>query len=550
MPAPRALTRRFRRPVIDRRPASPSPDDLPERLARLERENAQLRRQLAALSDGHDQASDRADVAERSQRRLTQINERQADLSEIRRAEGEELRLLADALPLFVAIVDADGRYRLVNRAYEEWFGRPREEMQGRTVREVIGEALHAERRAHLEAALAGEEVRYETTMRASDGTVRHTEVEYRPRRDAAGRVDGFYVIVADVTERRRAERTLRQSEARLRLAIDAGRMAIWEVDVATDTLVATPELNRLLGFPEDATPHIEEVRARYAPGERERLREIYAGTLGAGQRYGEVEFRYLGPDGSTRWLLMRAEAIPGADGAPARILGVVLDVTERKLAEERQHLLLHEIAHRVKNTLATVLALATLTARTATDVASYRDKLIDRVQGMARTHDILTANHWEGAQLRDVIANEVRPYEEASARRIRVEGPDVDLAPRAAVAVGMVLHELSTNAAKYGSLSAHEGHLDVTWTVDAGVEPPRLTLRWVERGGPRVSPPARPGFGSTLIQRGLARELDAEARFDFDPEGLGFTLTMPLPARETGLGLNPWSPRAGGPLR
>lgn len=489
-------------------------------------------------------------MAERSHAALQRLSADQADLSETRRVEGEQLRLLADALPLFVAFVDTSERYRFVNRAYEDWFGRPREEIQGRPVREMLGEASYARRQPYIARALAGEAVRYEAAMTGRDGIERHTEIEYRPRRDATGLVDGFYVVVTDVTERRQAERTLRQSEARLRLAIDAGRMAIWELDVAADRLVVTPELNRLLGFPEDAHPTIDEVRARYAPGERERLRDLYRQSLGAGERYGEVEFQYLWPDGSTRWLLMRAEAIQGPDGQPRRVLGVLLDVTERKLGEERQHLLLHEIAHRVKNTLATVLALATLTARTSTDVASYRDKLIDRVQGMAKTHDILTANHWEGADLRDVVANEVVPYEEESARRIRVEGPPVDLSPRAAVAVGMLMHELSTNAAKYGSLSTHAGRLDVLWTVDEGAAPPRLDLTWTERAGPPVTAPARPGFGSTLIQRGLARELDAQVRFDFAPEGLTFHLSMPLPPREAGLGLNPWSPRTGGGLR
>jgi two-component sensor histidine kinase len=168
----------------------------------------------------------------------------------------------------------------------------------------------------------------------------------------------------------------------------------------------------------------------------------------------------------------------------------------------------------------------------------------------MARTHDILTANHWEGAALRDVVANEVEPYQEESERKVRVSGPAVELSPRAAVAVGMMMHELATNAAKYGALSAMAGQLDVTWTIDEGESPPRLDLTWRERGGPRVTPPAKPGFGTTLIQRGLARELEAQVRFDYAPEGLTFTLAMPLPARESGLGLNPWSPRAAGPLR
>jgi PAS domain S-box-containing protein len=528
--------------------ASDGAEALPERLARLERENEDLRRRLSAAEARHGSESHRADAAEESRAALQRVSLDQADQSEALRASGEQLRLLADALPIFVAFVDADQRYRLVNRAYEEWFSRPREALHGRTVREVLGDALYETRRPYIEAALRGEVVRYEAAMTAPDGTARETEIEYRPRRDASGAVDGFYAVVADVTERREAERTLRQSEARLRLSIDAGRMAIWEVDIAGDRLTVTPELNRLLGFPEDAQPTIDEVRERYAPGERERLRTAFLQSVEAGERYGEIELRYLWPDGSIRWLMMRAEIVPGPDGAPGRVLGVLMDVTERKRGEERQHLLLHEIAHRVKNTLATVLALATLTARTTTDVTSYRDKLIDRVQGMAKTHDILTANHWEGADLRDVIANEVGLYDDENHGRVRLSGPPVDLSPRAAVAVGMMMHELTTNAAKYGSFSTSAGSLDVTWSLDETEGLPRLDLAWTERGGPKVARPSAPGFGSTLIQRGLARELEAKVSFDYAPEGLAFTLSMPMPPREAGLGLNPWSPRAGNP--
>ena len=523
-------------------------EPLPERLARLERENEELRRRLSAAEARGGSESHRADAAEESRAALHRISLDQAGQSEALRESGEQLRLLADALPIFVAFIDADQRYRLVNRAYEEWFSLPRESLHGRTVREVLGDALYAQRRPHIEAALRGEFVRYEAPMTAPDGVVRETEIQYRPRRDASGAVDGFYAVVTDVTERRESDRTLRQSEARLRLSVDAGRMAIWEVDIANDRLTVTPELNRLLGFPEDAHPTIDEVRARYAPGERERLRKAFMQSVEAGERYGEIELRYLWPDGSTRWLMMRAEIVPGPDGVPSRVLGVLMDITERKRGEERQHLLLHEIAHRVKNTLATVLALATLTARTTTDVASYRDKLIDRVQGMARTHDILTANHWEGADLRDVIANEVSLYDDESHCRVGLSGPLVDLSPRAAVAVGMMMHELTTNAAKYGAFSTNAGTLDVTWSLTEVDAVPRLDLAWTERGGPKVARPSAPGFGSTLIQRGLARELEATVSFDYAPEGLVFTLSMPLPPREAGLGLNPWSPRADNP--
>jgi len=509
----------------------------------LERENAELRARLAEAALRDSEAADRADAADlRSAdwRRTSKDHER--DAASLRASE-EQLRQLADAMPHFVSFIDAQERYQLVNRTYEAWFDRPRESILGRTIREVLGEEAYAVRRDHIAAALRGEPARFEAATPRADGALRETEMQYLPRRAEDGGVDGFYAVVTDITERRTAERATRRSEARLRLAIDAGRMAIWELDVANDALVGSPELNRLLGFPEDSDPALNEIRARYLPGERDRMREVMMKALEAGERYAEVDFRLRWPDGSVRWLLIRAEIHLSPQGEPTKVVGVLLDVTERKRAEERQNLLLHEIAHRVKNTLATVLALATLTARTATDVGSFRDKLIDRVQGMAKTHDILTGNNWEGAALRDVVANELGPYDDEAQRKVVLKGPPVDLTPRAAVALGMMMHELTTNAAKYGALSAPRGRIEVAWSLDEAGETPRLDLTWEESGGPPARAPQGEGFGSTLIKRGLARELDAKVSFDFRPEGLRFRLSMPLPPRQAGTGLNPWRP-------
>ena len=206
--------------------------------------------------------------------------------------------------------------------------------------------------------------------------------------------------------------------------------------------------------------------------------------------------------------------------------------------ADRRQHLMLQELNHRVKNTLATVQALAALTARETTDLSTYRSRLVERLSGLARTHALLTEANWQGAELADLLRSELSIHDSrprSATARIALEGPPVSIPAAKAPALGMVIHELATNAAKYGALSVPEGRLRVSWTRscrgDAGE--PMLDLLWDEVGGPPVTPPTCEGFGTRMIRQGLARQLGATVRTDFAPAGLRLTLSMPLEAVE-----------------
>ncbi|HEY8382513.1 MAG TPA: PAS domain S-box protein [Microvirga sp.] len=253
------------------------------------------------------------------------------------RISEERATALADALPLFVSYIDRDQRYQLVNKTYETWFGRARSALLGRTVREVLGDAAYEPRRPYIEAVLRGERVRFEAVTPQPSGVARHTEIDYLPRFDPDGSVAGFYAVVSDITERKEAEEAIRTSEAQLRLALEAGRLAIWEIDIATETVSSSPELNRLIGFPEDATPTLDEIRARYLPGERERLQAESREALMRGERFLELELRLRLPTGQIRSLMQRIEIHYDAEGRPERAVGVVLDVTEWREAEAAQ---------------------------------------------------------------------------------------------------------------------------------------------------------------------------------------------------------------------
>jgi PAS domain S-box-containing protein len=197
-------------------------------------------------------------------------------------------------------------------------------------------------------------------------------------------------------------------------------------------------------------------------------------------------------------------------------------DVTERVRSEERQKLLVEELNHRVKNTLATVQSIAAQTLRGTPDPARFKHDFEARLMALSTTHGLLTATSWRSASLGDVLRAELAPY---GAERVRLQGPELDLPPTQALTLGLVFHELATNAAKYGSLSAPTGDVEVGWSLAAG-DPPTLELTWREQGGPPVSPPRRRGFGSRLIERTLGA---GDSRLEFAPGGLVCRIRLPL---------------------
>jgi two-component sensor histidine kinase len=205
------------------------------------------------------------------------------------------------------------------------------------------------------------------------------------------------------------------------------------------------------------------------------------------------------------------------------------IDITERKRAELRQQLLMDELNHRVKNTLATVQSIAAQLLKGTPDVEAFDGRLV----ALSRTHDLLMRDSWEGASLRDLLLQEFAPYRSEEGTRFVVEGPDLGLNPKAALTLGMAFHELATNAAKYGALSKPAGQVRVTWDVLRASGPPALRLKWMETGGPPVQKREHKGFGSSLIERGVPLELEGEVRVDFDPSGLICTMEIPLAAAQ-----------------
>jgi PAS domain S-box-containing protein len=341
--------------------------------------------------------------------------------------------------------------------------------------------------------------------------------------REGATVATRYVGTLQDVTARKRDEESLTGSESRLRLAVEAGRMAVWQIDIDSGRLANSPELNRLLGLPEDADPTLEEINARYLPGEFERLQSVARAALTSGERFFEAEFRYRWPSGEIRWLLLRAEFLLDASNQPRSAIGVLLDITERKESEERLKLLAREVDHRANNLMTVVQGTVALSS--APDVEALKAVIVGRVNALARAHQLLSEARWEGADLRRLVEEELLAFSLGEASRVSIDGPDIALNPAAAQSIAMALHELATNAAKYGALSAPEGRVQVSWVRP---DDERLLIRWVESGGPTVSKPSRRGLGTTMLQRALAGGLGGETRLDWRPEGLVCELELP----------------------
>jgi PAS domain S-box-containing protein len=509
---------------------------------------------------------------------------------------------------------------------------------------------------------------------RAFDPAIRDTEpYDYRiVRRDGATRhvvahgsvvfamVGGaerairYVGTLQDVTDRWQLEQEKAASQARLKLAVDAGRMAVWEVDLLKNTVVGSPELNRLLGFSADAAPTLNDITERYYPGELERVEALSQAALARGERFFEAEHRYIWPDGSVHWLLLRAEmhldakaqpmrlvgvlmdisermrveevlregkdrmqvalaagqlgdwkwnlstdrvdfstraceifgVEPGArltwtalqkllhpadvlqaiqavqdaikhnrdyaleyrvnradglqawvsargrpmyndDGSPSGMVGVVQDISERKRHEQHLRLLINELNHRVKNTLAMVQSIAGQTLRYSRDPEDARARFDERLVALAAAHDTLTKENWESAVLSEIVENTIAPH--GSALRFSIEGPQIRVAPKAALTLAMALHELCTNAVKYGALSNPKGKVSIVWAVAGKKGARELRLRWREEDGPPVSQPGRRGFGSRLIEQSLGQDLDGEVQIEYAPQGVICTIRAPL---------------------
>ncbi len=334
--------------------------------------------------------------------------------------------------------------------------------------------------------------------------------------------------------ERRVAERTaelesstarLIQSEQRRTLALAAGQMGSWDWDIVNGECVWDEGQWRIVGVdPERFAITLANVQALIHPEDWDGLRSAFD-ELSANGQTSQTEFRVLRLNGELRWCIGTAAATVDASGRVVRISGVTVDITERKETEQRQALLTREVDHRARNALAVTQSIVRLTR--AGTIKSYIAAVEGRVGALSRAHTLLSESRWEGADLVRLVDEELSPYR-TSVDKIAARGPQVSLRPVTAQILALALHELATNAAKYGALSSPAGKVELTWDLQAG----GLTLQWAETDGPAARPPAAQGFGTRIITASVASQLGGHAVFDWRPEGLHCTLSVPLGER------------------
>jgi PAS domain S-box-containing protein len=312
-------------------------------------------------------------------------------------------------------------------------------------------------------------------------------------------------------------------SEERFRLAQDVGGIGSWAWDIAADEGHVSDSYKRMHGLEHIAGPlrfaqvtsviHPDD-RAAYVQRVSEGIRRREASTL---------EYRVIREDRTVRWIMAKGRPVFSPEGEPVTTVGVVIDHTERKQAEDKLRLLMLEVDHRANN-LMTVVQGAVRLSR-AGPGEELREIILGRVDALARAHHLLAASRWQGADLRRLVEEEMLQYTLGDPGRVRIEGESLPLSPEAAQGVAMAVHELATNAGKYGALFTASGRVHIAWQITEGT----LRIRWSESGGPVVTPPRRKGFGSAILERALGGSIGGRSTLNWDAEGLTCELELPL---------------------
>jgi PAS domain S-box-containing protein len=435
----------------------------------------------------------------------------------------ERFRMLADSAPVMIWMSDDQGACLYLNAALRGFWG--------------VGEASLADfdwrrtmhpddepsiTKAVIEAIEAAAPFKVQGRYFDAAGAIRMVRTTGEPRFSPEGGFLGMIGVNVDITEAIAAQEALEATSRRLQTVADSAPAMIWTTD---------PQ-GRLTFHNERWSIYAGEADVKGIAWLTSRLHAADADACIAAWRQAldrqadlEFEARLRRSDGAFRWFLVRASPVIDPRGRIFEWCGSATDIHDRKLAEQQQKLLLDELNHRVKNTLTVVQSLALQTFRSPLDPASARKAFDGRLAALAAAHTLLTRSNWESADLASLIGEAIAVCGDA-ARRIRWAGPALTLSPKQALSIALVLHELCTNAVKHGALSAPGGRVDLKWEED---ETGRLILSWRERGGPIVQAPQSRGFGTVLLERAVAHDINADAEMRFEAQGLQYVLTLPL---------------------
>src|SRR5215467_7617444 len=432
---------------------------------------------------------------------------------ELRQAHDELMAVYEQGL--FASHCNMEGTIVYANRAAVEGLGFAREDIIGKLFWEAgwwyMAETREWIRKA-FEQAAAGTPFRGELSYLFRDGTVRFTDIAFVPIKDEAGRVMSVFVPGTDITDRARQYRATFEN-AGVGIAHLSPDVKQWLRVNGTFARIVGYQPDELVSKSEQGITHPDDLKSSFAEDERLRSGKV--------DSY-EIEKRYVRKDGTTVWVHITGTAVRRNDGSVDHFVAVIQDISERKRAEEQVGLLLGEMNHRSKNLLTLVQVVARQTAVSDTE-QQFIDRFTDRIRAIAANQDLLVRTSWRGVDVRDLVCAQLAHFSDLIGHRISLDGAKLRLNGAAAQAIGMALHELATNASKYGALSTDAGHVNITWFADG-----LFKMNWTERDGPPVRPPDRRGFGTTVMEAMAKQAVDGTVQLEYDTAGVAWHLTCP----------------------
>jgi PAS domain S-box-containing protein len=455
------------------------------------------------------------------------LSERQKYETALRESE-ETFRIMFDVSSVGKIEVDPEStRFLRANAAMCEFVGYSEEELLARTVLEITHQDDRDRDRELGRRLVAGESHAFDVEKRyvRKDGSIVWARTTVNVVRDGFGRPLRNIAVIQDLNTRKRIERDLEASKDRLQFALDAALLGWWQYDPLHGVVSGDERFNEIFDVGADGTP-IQEIMKRV----HQDYVEIGWAALEAAldpvdPKRSATEFPLRRRDGDIRWVEVCGLAYFEGTGRERRAVGMVgtaQDISERKEREARESLLLREVNHRAKNMLSVVNVIARQTAAKSPD--DFIERFSERIQALSANQDLLIRNEWEGVAIEDLVRAQLSYFHDLIGSRIIMDGSKLRLNAASAQAIGLALHELATNAGKYGALSADRGCVDICWRI----EDDTFTMSWSERDGPPASRPTRRGFGTVVVEAMMAYSVDGAVDLDYAPSGLSWRLVCP----------------------
>jgi PAS domain S-box-containing protein len=465
---------------------------------------------------------------------VAEVNALMAELrgtTDLLRESERQLRLVTDNAPVAISHLDTEARYKFVNRYVAERQGLSPEQLIGKRISEVIGEKAFAIVEPYIRICLAGKKAEFEVEVPDRADEPQFVHCRFAPEcRD--GKVVGLVSATINITGLKRAEADLKASKDRLQLALNAAQLGSYQYDPRHLVFSGDARAQEIFDLADNQAAK-EEIMKLVHPDDLERVSAALQAALDpVDPRRSATEFRLRRRDGEVRWVETLGLAYYEGDGPERRavsFVGTVQDITERKKREEerrereeKEHLLMREINHRAKNMLSVVDAIAHQTV--ASNPEDFVERFSERIQALSANQDLLVRNEWQGVDVEELVHAQLAHFAGLIGSRIAAHGPQLRLRAASAQAIGLALHELATNAGKYGALSTDTGRVDVCWGIDGDT----LVMCWTEREGPPVSAPKQRGFGTIVMETMTERSVDGKVDLDYAPSGLIWRLTCP----------------------